>query len=93
MTKCNVDILVRGCDADTGASQYTGIKHTGAPWEFGLAGTHQAFQLFGSMVVPTTSSYRSLSMMLGSSLHAPFRWSSLSQSWGTELRRTFKPTR
>ena len=61
---------------------YTGIKHTGAPWEFGLAGTHQAFLLYGSMVVPTTSSPPSLPLMV-----IAFTVQ------GTELRRTFKPTR
>ena len=81
MTKRKVDrVLVRGCDGDISASLCTGINHAGAQLEFGIAGTHQAFVLNGFIVVPTTSSYRSLSMVLASSLHAPVRWSLLSQS-------------
>ncbi|SPQ99031.1 unnamed protein product (mitochondrion) [Plasmodiophora brassicae] len=34
-------ILISGHDGGTGASRWTGIKHAGAPWELGLAETHQ----------------------------------------------------
>ena len=34
-------ILISGHDGGTGASPITGIKHSGLPWELGLAETHQ----------------------------------------------------
>ena len=40
-------ILISGCDGGTGASKWTGIKHAGAPWEIGLAETHQTLVLNG----------------------------------------------
>lgn len=40
-------ILISGCDGGTGASKWTGIKHAGAPWEVGLAETHQTLVLNG----------------------------------------------
>ena len=70
VTKRKVDrVLVRGCDGDTGASECAGNKHTGAPWEFGLAETHQTLVLNDlrgldlCKVVPTTSRNRHLSRM------------------------------
>ena len=45
---CQADhILISGCDGGTGASEWTGIKHAGAPWEIGLAETHQTLVLNG----------------------------------------------
>ena len=35
-------VLISGHDGGTGASPLTAIKHTGLPWELGLAETHQA---------------------------------------------------
>src|SRR6187549_1543859 len=34
-------VLISGHDGGTGASPLTSIKHAGAPWELGLAETHQ----------------------------------------------------
>lgn len=34
-------ILISGCDGGTGASPLSSIRHTGIPWELGLAETHQ----------------------------------------------------
>merc|ERR1719183_17838 len=48
VAKCKADhILIGGCDGGTGASKWTGIKHAGAPWEIGLAETHQTLVLNG----------------------------------------------
>mmetsp|Transcript_62362 Transcript_62362/g.174232 ORF Transcript_62362/g.174232 Transcript_62362/m.174232 type:complete len:2159 (-) Transcript_62362:60-6536(-) len=48
VAKCKADhILISGCDGGTGASKWTGIKHAGAPWEVGLAETHQTLVLNG----------------------------------------------
>ena len=48
VAKCKADhILISGCDGGTGASKWTGIKHAGAPWEIGLAETHQTLVLNG----------------------------------------------
>merc|ERR1719183_1090631 len=48
VAKCKADhILISGCDGGTGASKWTGIKNTGAPWELGLAETHQTLVLNG----------------------------------------------
>jgi glutamate synthase (NADPH/NADH) len=48
VAKCKADhILISGCDGGTGASKWTGIKHAGAPWELGLAETHQTLVLNG----------------------------------------------
>ncbi|MEZ5425097.1 MAG: glutamate synthase large subunit [Pyrinomonadaceae bacterium] len=38
-------ILISGHDGGTGASPQTSIKHAGAPWEIGLAETHQTLLL------------------------------------------------
>jgi glutamate synthase (ferredoxin) len=38
-------ILISGYDGGTGASPLTSIKHAGAPWELGLAETHQTLLL------------------------------------------------
>ncbi|PAV29421.1 glutamate synthase large subunit [Virgibacillus profundi] len=40
-------ISVSGYDGGTGASPKTSIKHTGLPWELGLAETHQTLMLNG----------------------------------------------
>ena len=40
-------ILISGADGGTGASPLGSQKHTGFPWEFGLAETHQALHFFG----------------------------------------------
>jgi len=34
-------IVISGHDGGTGASSWTGVKHAGLPWEFGLSETHQ----------------------------------------------------
>ncbi len=42
VAKAHADhILISGHDGGTGASPLTGIKHSGVPWELGLAETHQ----------------------------------------------------
>src|SRR5690606_10434767 len=42
VAKAHADvILISGHDGGTGASPLTSIKHAGAPWELGLAETHQ----------------------------------------------------
>ena len=38
-------VLISGYDGGTGASPLTSIKHAGAPWELGLAETHQTLLL------------------------------------------------
>ena len=38
-------VLISGYDGGTGASPLTSIKHAGAPWELGLAETHQTLVL------------------------------------------------
>src|SRR5437763_11292724 len=38
-------VLISGHDGGTGASPQTSIKHAGAPWELGLAETHQTLLL------------------------------------------------
>lgn len=38
-------VLISGHDGGTGASPLTSIKHAGAPWELGLAETHQVLVL------------------------------------------------
>ncbi len=38
-------ILIAGHDGGTGASPLTSVKHAGAPWELGLAETHQTLVL------------------------------------------------
>ena len=38
-------VLISGHDGGTGASPQTSIKHTGLPWELGLAETHQTLML------------------------------------------------
>merc|ERR1719183_2077420 len=48
VAKCKADhILIGGADGGTGAAKWTGVKHTGAPWELGLAETHQTLVLNG----------------------------------------------
>lgn len=39
------NILICGYDGGTGAAGRTGMRHTGAPWELGLAETHQTLLL------------------------------------------------
>lgn len=42
VTKAKADVvLIAGYDGGTGASPISSIKHTGLPWELGLAETHQ----------------------------------------------------
>ncbi|MFN4258176.1 MAG: glutamate synthase large subunit [Gemmataceae bacterium] len=42
VSKAHADVvLISGHDGGTGASPLTSIKHAGAPWELGLAETHQ----------------------------------------------------
>ena len=42
VTKAKADVvLIAGFDGGTGASPLSSIKHTGLPWEMGLAETHQ----------------------------------------------------
>ena len=38
-------VLISGYDGGTGAAPKTSLKHTGMPWEFGLAETHQTLLL------------------------------------------------
>lgn len=46
VAKARADVvLISGYDGGTGASPLTGIKHAGAPWELGLAETHQTLVL------------------------------------------------
>jgi hypothetical protein len=48
VAKCKADhILISGADGGTGASKWTGVKSAGAPWEVGLAETHQTLVLNG----------------------------------------------
>jgi len=46
VAKAKADVvLISGHDGGTGASPLTAIKHTGLPWELGLAETHQTLVL------------------------------------------------
>jgi glutamate synthase (NADPH/NADH) large chain len=46
VAKAHADVvLISGHDGGTGASPQTSIKHAGAPWELGLAETHQTLLL------------------------------------------------
>jgi glutamate synthase (NADPH) large chain len=46
VAKAHADlVLISGYDGGTGASPLTSIKHAGAPWELGLAETHQVLVL------------------------------------------------
>jgi glutamate synthase (ferredoxin) len=46
VSKAHSDVvLISGHDGGTGASPLTSIKHAGAPWELGLAETHQTLVL------------------------------------------------
>jgi len=46
VAKAHADVvLISGHDGGTGASPLTSIKHAGAPWELGLAETHQTLVL------------------------------------------------
>ncbi|MCU9612555.1 glutamate synthase large subunit [Caldibacillus lycopersici] len=48
VAKANADVIViSGYDGGTGASPKTSIKHTGLPWELGLAEAHQTLMLNG----------------------------------------------
>ncbi len=48
VAKAHADVvLISGHDGGTGASPLTSIKHTGGPWELGLAETHQTLVLNG----------------------------------------------
>jgi glutamate synthase (ferredoxin) len=48
VAKAHADVvLISGHDGGTGASPQTSIKHAGAPWELGLAETHQVLVLNG----------------------------------------------
>eukprot|EP01013_Petalomonas_cantuscygni_P016151 TRINITY_DN330_c0_g1_i1.p1 TRINITY_DN330_c0_g1~~TRINITY_DN330_c0_g1_i1.p1 ORF type:complete len:2246 (+),score=201.61 TRINITY_DN330_c0_g1_i1:142-6879(+) len=54
-------ILISGHDGGTGASSWTGIKHAGLPWEFGVAETQQALVrsgLRGRVVLQTDGQLR-----------------------------------
>jgi glutamate synthase domain-containing protein 2/glutamate synthase domain-containing protein 1/glutamate synthase domain-containing protein 3 len=54
-------VLISGHDGGTGASPQTSIKHAGAPWELGLAETHQVLvlnDLRGRIVVQTDGQLR-----------------------------------
>ncbi len=54
-------VLISGHDGGTGASPLTSIKHAGAPWELGLAETHQVLvlnDLRGRIVVQTDGQLR-----------------------------------
>ncbi len=54
-------VLISGHDGGTGASPQTSIKHAGAPWELGLAETHQVLvlnDLRGRIVVQTDGQIR-----------------------------------
>ncbi|KRZ19459.1 Glutamate synthase [NADH], amyloplastic, partial [Trichinella zimbabwensis] len=42
VVKCKAEhVTISGHDGGTGASSWTGIKHSGVPWELGLTETHQ----------------------------------------------------
>ena len=46
VSKCKADhVTISGFEGGTGASPLTSIKHTGSPWEIGLAETHQTLVL------------------------------------------------
>lgn len=46
VAKAHADVvLISGFDGGTGASPLTSVKHAGAPWELGLAETHQTLLL------------------------------------------------
>jgi len=46
VAKAHADVvLISGYDGGTGASPLTSLKHAGAPWELGLAETHQTLLL------------------------------------------------
>lgn len=48
VAKGNADVIsVVGYDGGTGASPKTSIKHTGLPWELGLAEAHQTLMING----------------------------------------------
>ncbi|WP_028933050.1 glutamate synthase large subunit [Pseudonocardia spinosispora] len=48
VSKAHADVvLVSGHDGGTGAAALTSLKHTGAPWEIGLADTQQTLMLNG----------------------------------------------
>lgn len=48
VAKATADVIViSGYDGGTGASPKTSIKHTGLPWELGLAEAHQTLMLNG----------------------------------------------
>ena len=48
VSKCRADhVTIAGHDGGTGASPLTSIKHSGSPWEIGLAETHQTLVLNG----------------------------------------------
>ncbi len=54
VAKANADvILISGYDGGTGAAPRSSIKHTGLPWELGLAETHQTLMLNGLRHVVT----------------------------------------
>ncbi len=48
VSKCHADVvLISGHDGGTGAAPLTALKHTGLPWELGLAETQQTLLLNG----------------------------------------------
>ena len=48
VSKAKADVvLISGHDGGTGAARLTSIKHAGAPWELGLAETHQTLVMNG----------------------------------------------
>lgn len=48
VTKCHADrVIIAGYDGGTGAAPLTSLKHTGQPWELGLAEAQQTLRLNG----------------------------------------------
>jgi glutamate synthase domain-containing protein 3 len=48
VAKCRAEhIVIAGNEGGTGAARWSSIKHTGTPWELGLAETHQTLVLNG----------------------------------------------
>jgi len=62
VSKAHADhVLISGADGGTGASPITSIMHAGAPWEIGLAETHQTLvmnKLRGRICVQTDGGIR-----------------------------------
>ena len=62
VSKAHADhVLISGAEGGTGASPITSILHAGAPWEIGLAETHQTLvinKLRGRICVQTDGGIR-----------------------------------